>query len=446
MNQVAATDILSAKACAEIAPDGDRSCARAARASRARGRFDAVGSESCLPDGPQVPTPAAPSSCPREIAVQPPARARCTSERLASAQALEGWSARSGYCVMPRRPVRLVGAGGAIAAGLTACSGNQATVPIEQGYGPNPTLPPPVASLIPTVNIAPANPWPEGTAPMAAAGFAVNEYAGGLDHPRWLHVLPNGDVLVAETNAPPKPRQAFSLRDWVMGLMMGRAGAEVPSANRITLLRDQDGDGVAEMRSAFLENLNSPFGMALIGDTLYVANTDAIVAFPYQDGATEITAPGEKIVDLPAGPINHHWTKDVIASPDGTQALRDRRVQQQRRRERHGGRGDARRGAGDRPREPNDPGFCLGPAKPQRPRVAARQRRALGRGQRARRDRQRSRPGLHDLGPGWRLLRLALQLLRPARRRCASSRSGRIWWRGRSCPTTRSARTPPRWA
>ena len=197
-------------------------------------------------------------------------------------------------------------------------SGETATVPIEQGYGPNPTLPPPNPTLVPTVNVAPANPWPEGTAPTPALGLAVNEYAGGLDHPRWLHVLPNGDVLVAESNAPAKPEKTFNFRDWAMGLVMRQAGAEVPSANRITLLRDADGDGVAETRSAFLEQLNSPFGMTLLGDTLYVANTDAIVAFPYQQGATEITAPGEKIVDLPGGPINHHWTKDVIASPDGS--------------------------------------------------------------------------------------------------------------------------------
>ena len=171
---------------------------------------------------------------------------------------------------------------------------------------------------MPTVNIAPANPWPEGTAPTPARGLAVNEYAGGLDHPRWLHVLPNGDVLVAESNAPPKPKEEFSLRKWAMGIVMRQAGAEVPSANRITLLRDADGDGVAEMRSAFLKELNSPFGMTLLRDTLYVANTDAIVAFPYQEGATEISVAGEKIVDLPGGPINHHWTKDVIASPDGS--------------------------------------------------------------------------------------------------------------------------------
>ena len=174
--------------------------------------------------------------------------------------------------------------------------------------------------------------------------------------------------------------------------------------------------------------LNSPFGMALLGDTLYVANTDAIVAFPYQEGATEITAAGEKIVDLPGGPINHHWTKDVIASPDGTQALRDRRLEQQRRRERHGGRGEPRRRARDRSRHAIDAAVRLGAAKPERPVLAARQRCALGRGQRARRDRQRPGARLHDLGAGRRLLRLALQLLRPACRRAgraAASRSRR---------------------
>jgi glucose/arabinose dehydrogenase len=192
-----------------------------------------------------------------------------------------------------------------------------ARVPVEEGYGPNPTLPPPNPKLLPTINIARATPWPEGTAPTAAEGLAVSEFAGGLRHPRWLLVLPNGDVLVAESNAPEKPGSGFSVRSLAMGLVMGRAGAGAPSANRITLLRDADGDGVAEVRSTFLENLNSPFGMTLLDGTLYVANTDAIVAFRYADGATRITAPGERIADLPAGPLNHHWTKDVIASPDG---------------------------------------------------------------------------------------------------------------------------------
>ena len=124
-----------------------------------------------------------------------------------------------------------------------------ATVPVEEGYGPSPTLPPPNPTLIPTVNIAPASPWPTGAKPKAAPGFAVSEFAGGLDHPRWLLVLPNGDVLVAESNAPPKPKDNPGLKGMVMRLVMARAGAGVPSANRISLLRDGDGDGVAETRS-----------------------------------------------------------------------------------------------------------------------------------------------------------------------------------------------------
>lgn len=196
-------------------------------------------------------------------------------------------------------------------------SREQATVPIEQTYGPTPTLAKPNPAWLPTVQVAEATPWPEGAAPTAAAGFTVQEFAGGLDHPRWLHVLPNGDVLVAESNAPPKPGEGFSVRGFFTDLFQSLAGATVPSADRITLLRDSDSDGVAETRSAFLTGLFSPFGMAFSDGKLYVANTDAIVAFPYQDGATEITAPAEKVVELPAG-RNYHWTKDVIVSRDGT--------------------------------------------------------------------------------------------------------------------------------
>jgi glucose/arabinose dehydrogenase len=202
-------------------------------------------------------------------------------------------------------------------AGVFYFSREQATVPIEQTYGPNPTLAEPNPTWLPTVNVARATPWPEGTMPTAAQGFAVNEFADALDHPRWLHVLPNGDVLVAESNAPPKPDDGFSIRGFFVDLFQSQAGAETPSANRITLLRDADGDGVAETRSAFLTGLSSPFGMALVGNTLYVANTDAVVAFSYTEGAAEITAQAEKIVDLPANPPNNHWTRDIVASRDG---------------------------------------------------------------------------------------------------------------------------------
>ena len=200
--------------------------------------------------------------------------------------------------------------------GLAAC-GEVARLPVSAGTGPNPTLPAPVKTLLPTVNIAPAQGWATGTTPIAADGTAVNAFAAGLDHPRWLCVLPNGDVLVAESNSPPKPDDAKGIRGWVMGLVMKRAGAGPQSANRITLLRDADGDGVAETRSVFIENLASPIGMALVGDTLYVANTNEIVAYPYVAGATHIDAIGKHISDLPGGPINHHWTKNIIASRDG---------------------------------------------------------------------------------------------------------------------------------
>lgn len=198
-----------------------------------------------------------------------------------------------------------------------AAQSEKATTPTATGFGPRPVLPAPERSLIPTVNIAPAKGWPAGARPKAAAGFSVSAFATGLDHPRWLHVLPNGDVLVAETNAPPKPDDGKGLKGAAMKIMMKRAGAAVPSANRITLLRDKDGDGVAETRTVLLQNLNSPFGMALVGDDLYVAASDAVLRFPYVIGETEITAPGVKLADLPAGTINHHWTKNLIASRDG---------------------------------------------------------------------------------------------------------------------------------
>jgi glucose/arabinose dehydrogenase len=204
-----------------------------------------------------------------------------------------------------------------LATSLVACA-EMATLPVEAGMGAAPKLPAPNHTLIPTVNIAPAKGWPAGAKPAAAPGFAVGAYASGLDHPRWLHVLPNGDVLVAETNAPPKPDDGKGIRGWFMKKVMKRAGAAPPSANRITLLRDADGDGIAETRTIFLQGLNSPFGMALVGNNLYVANSDAVMRFPYKTGDTQITTAGVKVVDLPAGTINHHWTKGLIASKDGS--------------------------------------------------------------------------------------------------------------------------------
>lgn len=200
---------------------------------------------------------------------------------------------------------------------LAACSETKPPPPTTVGFGPNPSLPAPEESLLPTVNIAPAVGWANAAKPTPAAGLAVNAFASGLDHPRWLHVLPNGDVLVAESNAPAKP-EAGGLMAQAQKLIMKKAGAGVPSANQISLLRDADGDGVAETKTAFLTGLNSPFGMQLLGNTLYVANTDSIVSFPYQTGITQITATPSKLVDLPAGAINHHWTKNIIASKDGS--------------------------------------------------------------------------------------------------------------------------------
>ena len=201
--------------------------------------------------------------------------------------------------------------------GLVAC-GDTAMLPPSAGMGANPSLPKPVNSVIPTVNIAPAKGWPEGVMPVAMEGLRVTALAVGLDHPRWVHVLPNGDVLVAESNAPPKPDDGNGIKGMVMKWVMGRAGAGVPSANRITLLRDVDGDGKAELKTVFLQNLNSPFGMALVGNDFYVATTDAVLRFPYEPGQTSISAAPVKLADLPAGPINHHWTKSLIASADGS--------------------------------------------------------------------------------------------------------------------------------
>lgn len=204
----------------------------------------------------------------------------------------------------------------ALAGGLVAC-GETSSLQVSDGTGPSPKLPEPNKTLIPTVNIAPAVGWADGAKPTAAAGTQVAAFAEGLDHPRWLYVLPNGDVLVAETNAPPKPDDGKGIKGWVMKTVMGRAGAGVPSPNRITLLRDKDHDGIAETRTVFLENLNSPFGMTLVGNDLYVADTDRLLRFHYADGDTAIKSQPIKVVDLPGGTLNHHWTKNVIASKDG---------------------------------------------------------------------------------------------------------------------------------
>jgi glucose/arabinose dehydrogenase len=201
---------------------------------------------------------------------------------------------------------------------IAAC-GDSSKIPEQATEGSSPTLPEPNSTLLPTVKIAQATGWPAGRMPVAAQGLAVTAFAKDLVHPRWLLVLPNGDVLVAETNGPEdRPEDATGVKGFVYKLAQKRAGAGTPSPDRITLLRDKDGDGIAETRSVLIEKLHSPFGMALIGDTLYVANTDAVVAFPYSEGTTRIDQPGKKIADLPGGPINHHWTKGLVANKDGT--------------------------------------------------------------------------------------------------------------------------------
>lgn len=205
----------------------------------------------------------------------------------------------------------------ALCGGLAAC-GETSRLQVSDGTGPSPQLPEPNKTLVPTVNIAPAIGWPVGAKPIAANGTQVAAFAEDLDHPRWLYVLPNGDVLVAETAAPPKPEDGNGIRGWVMKKVMGRAGSTVPSPNRITLLRDKDHDGIAETRTVFLENLNSPFGMTLVGKDLYVADTDRLLRFHYETGETAIKSQPVKVVDLPGGPLNHHWTKNVIASKDGS--------------------------------------------------------------------------------------------------------------------------------
>ncbi|MES2342739.1 MAG: PQQ-dependent sugar dehydrogenase, partial [Pseudomonadota bacterium] len=197
--------------------------------------------------------------------------------------------------------------------GLTACS--QGAAGPFVGFGPKPDLPTPTKSALPTVNVAKFVGWPKGAAPTAPPGFVVTRFADGLDHPRWLLVLPNGDVLVAESSSEAGKPTGF--KDWVAQLIQKRAGALQVSPNKIMLLRDSDGDGVADTKAIFAQGLKRPFGMTLVGNILYVANDDSIVSFPYAEGQTQVTGPGVKVFDLPGGPINHHWTKNIVASPDG---------------------------------------------------------------------------------------------------------------------------------
>ncbi len=189
-----------------------------------------------------------------------------------------------------------------------------AALSVSDGTGTAPDLPAPHKTLMPTINIATPTGWKDGQHPQPAAGLAVTAFARDLDHPRWLYRLPNGDILVAESNSP--GTDVATLKNRIAGFVMGKAGAGAASPDRILLLRDTTGQGRADVRTIFIDHLHSPFGMALIGNYLYVANADALLRFPYQEGDTAISEPGVKVVDLPSG-FNHHWTKNILASPDG---------------------------------------------------------------------------------------------------------------------------------
>ncbi len=204
-----------------------------------------------------------------------------------------------------------------VAAVVFVRSSGRAALPVEAMMGPIRQLPEPNPPLITTLNVAPAIGWKAGERPTVPQGLKVNAFAAGLNHPRWLLPLPNGDVLVAESNAPPKPGEKKGLFAWVQSLVMKRAGAGVKSPNLIVLLRDANGDGVAEARTVLAQGLVSPYGMALVGDQLYVAEADKLVRFAFRPGQTTVANP-VKVTDLPGGPINHHWTKNVIASADGS--------------------------------------------------------------------------------------------------------------------------------
>ncbi|HEX7947694.1 MAG TPA: sorbosone dehydrogenase family protein [Phenylobacterium sp.] len=208
-------------------------------------------------------------------------------------------------------------AGAALA--LASCATPGSNDPMV-GFGPNPPLKAPQTSLIPLVGVPDVVGWAPGAAPQAPPGFVVTRYAEGLEHPRWLLVLPNGDVLAAESAGPGGvgDKTNTGIRAFFQKMLMKKVKSTVPSPNKIILLRDTDGDGVADSKTVFAQGLKSPFGMTLTGGRLYIANTDGVVSFPYRDGQAEVTGVGDKVFDLPGPPINHHWTKNVVVSPDGT--------------------------------------------------------------------------------------------------------------------------------
>ena len=201
---------------------------------------------------------------------------------------------------------------------LLGCQSVEPGAPnMTYGWGAAPLLKPPEPQTVPVMKLSKAVGWKPGETPTPAEGYDVQAFAQGLDHPRWLYELPNGDILVAETDAPQASSGRGGVLAWFAKRVMRFTGSGYPSADRITLLRDTDQDGVADLQVPFIENLNSPFGMALVGSTFYVANTDAVLAFPYEQGQTRISAPGERIASLPASAPNSHWTKNLLAHPNG---------------------------------------------------------------------------------------------------------------------------------
>ena len=199
-------------------------------------------------------------------------------------------------------------------ASLAACA-QKGDDPMKQ-YGPNPVLPEPKQYLFPPMSVPKEIGWKAGETPTVPSGLKIQAIATGLMHPRMVYTLPNGDILVVESNGPGTTK--YRVKDYIQGKVKARAGSAGKGGNRITLLRDTNGDGMPDLKTVFLEHLHSPFGVVLVGNMLYVANTDGIVAYPYTAGETRITAAPQKLADLPAGEINHHWTKSLTASPDGS--------------------------------------------------------------------------------------------------------------------------------
>lgn len=205
---------------------------------------------------------------------------------------------------------------------LAACGSGQQIDPNSQ-FGANPVLPAPHEQIVADVGVFETVGWQQGETPSVPAGFRIAAVAQGLSNPRNVLALPNGDILIVETRnkgGEPVQRPKDPIRDWIMSLAHSQTkSGETPSpSNRITLVRDADGDGRPELRSVLVDHLHAPFGIAVLDGFLYVANTDALVRYPFTPGTTRITAPGVKVTDLPAGPINHHWTKSLTASPDGS--------------------------------------------------------------------------------------------------------------------------------